>query len=157
VRTEDLDPVQARSVQRATERILDFIIIGVLLLVIAMLIVGRRPFYRQTGESISRKASRVLPFENRSRRHRQRATLPMDPGRDSDALIQDRRSEGDLPHIDAALYKCAWKPCRNREATWRRHIVEGSVQKSGDTVRVNVQLIKAAMIPIFGLRLLIAI
>ncbi len=40
VRTEDLDPVQARSVQRATGRILDFIIIGVLLLVIAMLIVG---------------------------------------------------------------------------------------------------------------------
>ena len=29
VRTEDLDPVQARSVQRATGRILDFIIIGV--------------------------------------------------------------------------------------------------------------------------------
>jgi uracil-DNA glycosylase len=41
VRTEDLDPAQARSVQRATGRILDFIIIGVLLLVIAMLIVGR--------------------------------------------------------------------------------------------------------------------
>ena len=30
VRTEDLDPVQARSVQHATGRILDFIIIGVL-------------------------------------------------------------------------------------------------------------------------------
>src|SRR5439155_24170006 len=42
VRTDDLDPVQARSVQRYTGRILDFIIIGVLLLVIAMLIVGRR-------------------------------------------------------------------------------------------------------------------
>jgi len=51
VRTEDLDPIRARSGQRTTGRILDFIIIGVLLLVIAMLIVGRRPFYRQTGES----------------------------------------------------------------------------------------------------------
>ena len=30
------------------------------------------------------------------------------------------------------------------------HILEGSVQKSGDAVRVNVQLIKAATIPIFG-------
>jgi hypothetical protein len=40
VRTEDLNPVQAKSVQRATGRILDFIIIGALLLVIAMLIVG---------------------------------------------------------------------------------------------------------------------
>jgi hypothetical protein len=66
VRTEDLDPVQARSVQRASGRILDFIIIGVLLLVIAMMIVGRRPFYRQTSESISQKSIAVLPFENRS-------------------------------------------------------------------------------------------
>src|SRR5207253_3426739 len=66
VRTEDLDPVQARSVQRASGRILDFIIIGVLLLVIAMMIVGRLPFYRQTGESISEKSIAVLPFENRS-------------------------------------------------------------------------------------------
>src|SRR5437867_7177118 len=66
VRTEDLDLAQARSVQRATGRILDFIIIGVLLLVIAMLIVGRRPFYRQTDESISQKSIAVLPFENRS-------------------------------------------------------------------------------------------
>lgn len=67
VRTEDLDPAQTRSVQRATGRILDFIIIGVLLLVVAMLIVGRRPFDRQTGESISQKSIAVLPFENLSR------------------------------------------------------------------------------------------
>jgi len=40
VRTEDLQPAQARSSQRATGRILDFIIIGVLLLAISMLIVG---------------------------------------------------------------------------------------------------------------------
>ena len=66
VRTEDLDPVQARSVQRATGRILDFIIIGVLLLVITMLIIGRHPFYGQTGEAIFQKSIAVLPFENRS-------------------------------------------------------------------------------------------
>jgi hypothetical protein len=66
VRTEDLQPAQARSSQRATGRILDFIIIGALLLVIAMLVVGRLPFYRQTGESISQKSIAVLPFENRS-------------------------------------------------------------------------------------------
>src|SRR5436305_4221669 len=66
VRTEDLDPVQARSVQRASGRILDFIIIGALLLVIAMLIVGRLPSLKQTGESVSQKSIAVLPFENRS-------------------------------------------------------------------------------------------
>src|SRR6202011_3669681 len=42
------------------------------------------------------------------------------------------------------LQKRAGKPARDRQATWRRHILEGSVQKSGDAVRVNVQLIKAA-------------
>src|SRR5207247_7873800 len=46
VRTEDLNPVQARSVQRRSGRLLDFIIIVALLLVIAMLIVGRLQFYR---------------------------------------------------------------------------------------------------------------
>jgi hypothetical protein len=66
VRTEDLDPVQARSAQCTTGRILDFVIIGVLLLVIAMLIVGRLPFYRQTGELIAEKSIAVLPFENLS-------------------------------------------------------------------------------------------
>jgi hypothetical protein len=34
VRTEDLQPAQARSIQRATGRILDFIIIGALLLIL---------------------------------------------------------------------------------------------------------------------------
>src|SRR5437867_12358440 len=53
VRTEDIHPAQAKAIQRATGRILDFIIIGPLLLVIAMLIVARLPFYRQTGQSIS--------------------------------------------------------------------------------------------------------
>src|SRR5262249_16339121 len=67
VRTEDVHPAQARSIQRATGRILDFIIIGALLLVIAMLVVGRLPFYKQTGESISQKSIAVLPFENLSR------------------------------------------------------------------------------------------
>src|SRR5246500_4944768 len=55
VRTETLDPVQAKSAQRATGRILDFVIIGVLLMVIAMLVVGRLPFYRQTGELLPQK------------------------------------------------------------------------------------------------------
>jgi hypothetical protein len=49
--------------ERASGRILDFIIIGALLLVITMLIVGRFPFYRETGESISQKSIAVLAFE----------------------------------------------------------------------------------------------
>jgi hypothetical protein len=50
----------------ATGRILDFLIIGALVLVIAMLIIGRLPFYQQTGESIVQKSIAILPFENLS-------------------------------------------------------------------------------------------
>ena len=144
VRTEDLDPAQARSVQRASGRILDFIIIGVLLLVIAMMIVGRRPFYRQTGESISQKSIAVLPFENLSR----------DP---DNAYF----AEGIQEEILTRLAKIADLKVISRTSTQRyqskpgnlaeiakqlgvANILEGSVQKAGDTVRVNVQLIKAA-------------
>ena len=144
VRTEDLDPGQARSLQRATGRVLDFIIIGVLLLVIAMLIVGRRPFYNQTGESISQKSIAVLPFENRSH----------DP---DNAYL----AEGIQDEILTRLSKIADLKVISRTSTQRyksapdnlpeiakqlgvAHILEGSVQRSGDAVRVNVQLIKAA-------------
>src|SRR5437763_9329953 len=48
--SEDLDPVTARSARRLTGRILDFIIIGVLLLVIAMLIYERGPSRNLAGE-----------------------------------------------------------------------------------------------------------
>src|SRR2546430_14207617 len=44
VRFEDVDPAEARSTRRVTGRILDFAIIGVLMLVIAMLVYERRPF-----------------------------------------------------------------------------------------------------------------
>jgi TolB-like protein/Tfp pilus assembly protein PilF len=144
VRTDDLDPVQAISVERATGRILDFIIIGVLLLAIAMLIVGRRPFYRQTGESISQKSVAVLPFEN----------LSHDP---DNAYFADGIQE----EILTRLSKIADLKVISRTSTQHyksapenlteiakqlgvAHILEGSVQKSGNTVRVNVQLIEAA-------------
>ena len=144
VRTEDLDPVQARSVQRASGRILDFIIIGVLLLVIAMLIVGRRPFYRQTGESISQKSIAVLPFENRSE---EKANAYFADGI-QDEILTRLSKIADLKVISRTStqhYKAA--PENLAEIAKQlgvAHILEGSVQKSGDAVRVNVQLIKAA-------------
>ena len=144
VRTEDLDPVQARSVQRATGRILDFIIIGVLLLVIAMLIVGRRPFYRQTGESISQKSIAVLPFENLSE---DKANAYFADGI-QDEILTRLSKIADLKVISRTStqhYKSA--PENLREIAKQlgvAHILEGSVQKSGDAVRVNVRLIKAA-------------
>src|SRR5262245_23755126 len=143
VRTEDLDPARARSLQRATGRILDFIIIGVLLLVIAMLIVGRRPFYRQTGESISQKSIAVLPFENLSE---EKANAYFAVGMQEEILTR-LASIPDLKVISRSstqLYRS--KPRNLREIAKQlgvSSILEGSVQKAADQVRVNVQLVNA--------------
>jgi TolB-like protein/Flp pilus assembly protein TadD len=144
VRTEDLEPAQARSAQRATGRILDFIIIGVLLLVIAMLIVGRFPVYKQTGESISQKSIAVLPFENRSE---DRANAYFADGI-QDEILTRLSKIADLKVISRTSTQHYKSAPKNLPEIARQlgvaHILEGSVQRSGDTVRVNVQLIKAA-------------
>ena len=144
VRTEDLDPVQARSARRATGRILDFIIIGVLLLVIAMLIVGRRPFYKQTGESISQKSIAVLPFENLSE---DKANAYFAEGI-QDEILTRLSKIADLKVISRTSTQHYKSAPENLPEIAKQlgvaHILEGRVQKSGDAVRVNVQLIKAA-------------
>src|SRR5213595_3099807 len=144
IRTEDVDPVQARSVQRATGRILNFTIIGVLLLVIAMLIVGRLPFYRQTGESISQKSIAVLPFENLSE---DKANAYFADGV-QDEILTRLSKIADLKVISRTStqhYKSAPENLADiAKQLGVAHILEGRVQKSGDVVRVNVQLIKAA-------------
>jgi TolB-like protein/Tfp pilus assembly protein PilF len=144
VRTEDLDPVHARSVQRATGRILDFMIIGVLLLVIAMLIVGRRPFYKPTGESIVRKSIAVLPFENLSA-NQENAFFT--DGVQDEILTNLAKVAGlnVISRTSVMRYKTVGE--RNlpdiAKALGVSHVVEGSVQRSGGRVRVNVQLIDA--------------
>jgi TolB-like protein/lipoprotein NlpI len=144
VRTEDVDPVQARSVQRTTGRILDFIIIGVLLLVIAMLIVGRRPFYRQTGESISQKSIAVLPFENRSE---DKANAYFADGI-QDEILTRLAKIGALKVISrTSTQQYGTRPGNLSEIARQlnvANILEGSVQKAGDQVHINAQLIRAA-------------
>ena len=143
VRTEDLDPAQAKSAQRATGRILDFVIIGVLLMVIAMLVVGRLPFYRQAGESIPQKSIAVLPLENLSR----------DP---DNAYFADGIQEeiltrlagiADLKVISrSSTQQYQSKPRNLREIAKQlgvANILEGSVQKAANQMRVNVQLVNA--------------
>ena len=143
VRTEDVDPVQARSVQRATGRILDFIIIGVLLVVIAMLIVGRRPFYRQPGESFVQKSIAVLPFENRSE---DKANAYFADGI-QDEILTRLSKIADLKVISRTSTQHYQTKPRNLAQIAKQlgvaNILEGSVQKAADQVRVNVQLINA--------------
>src|SRR6478672_4847076 len=61
VRSENVAPDKARSARRLTGRVLDFIIIGVLLLVIAMLVYQRFSSRTETGETASQKSIAVLP------------------------------------------------------------------------------------------------
>jgi len=144
VRTEDLDPIEARTVQRKSGRLLDFIIIAALLLVIAMLIVGRLPFYKKADESISQKSIAVLPFENLSS---EKENAYFADGI-QDEILTRLSKIADLKVISRTStqhYKS--KPENLPEIAKQlgvAHVLEGSVQKSGDAVRVNVQLVKAA-------------
>jgi TolB-like protein/predicted Zn-dependent protease len=143
VRTEDLHPAQARSLQRAMGRILDFIIIGALLLVIAMLIVGRFPFYRETGDSISQKSIAVLPFENLSE---DKANAYFADGIQEEILTR-LASIADLRVISRSSTQRYQSKPRNLSEIAKQlgvaNIVEGSVQKAADQVRVTVQLVNA--------------
>jgi TolB-like protein len=143
VRTEDLHPAQARSAQRVTGRILAFIIIGALLLVIAMLIVGRLPFYRQTGESISLKSIAVLPFENLSE-EKQNAYFAEGIQNEILTRLATVRDLKVISRTSTAKYQS--KPDNLKSVAQElgvSTVPEGAVQKAGDKVRVNVQLVDA--------------
>jgi TolB-like protein len=144
VRTEDLQPARARSIQRATGRILDFIIIGALLLVIAMLIVGRLPFYRQTGESISQKSIAVLPFENLSR-DPDNAYFATGIQNENLTRLAKIAALKVISHTSTQQYPS--RPGNLREIARQlgvANVLEGSVQKAAHQVHINVQLIRAA-------------
>ena len=144
VRSEDLDPAKVRSTRRATGRVLDFVIIGVLLLVIAMLIYQRVPFRTETGETISPKSVAVLPFENLSE---EKANAFFTDGVQDEILTHLARI-ADLKVISRTSvmqYKTG-APRNLREIGQQlgvAHVVEGSVQRSANKVRVIAQLIDA--------------
>ena len=143
VREDDVQP----PVRKRAGRRLDFAIIGVLLLVIAMLIYARLPFRGQNGSNIpavAEKSIAVLPFENRSR----------DPDNAyfadgiQDEILTRLSKIADLKVISRTSTQHYKSTPENLPQIAKQlgvaHILEGSVQKSGDSVRVNVQLIKAA-------------
>jgi TolB-like protein/Tfp pilus assembly protein PilF len=141
-RTEDVD--LSPTLTRKTGRKLVFFIIGVLLLVIAALLFQR--FHPKVSPAVSfspGKSIAVLPFENLSR----------DP---DNAYF----AEGIQEEILTRLAKIADLKVISRTSTQRyqskpgnlseiakqlgvANILEGSVQKAADQVRVNVQLVNA--------------
>jgi TolB-like protein/Flp pilus assembly protein TadD len=141
-RAEDVD--LSKSVRRKTGRKLDFFIIAVLLLVIAILVFQRlHPSVSPAVSSALDKSIAVLPFDNLSR----------DPDNAyfsdgiQDEILTKLAGIGDLKVISrksTTKYKSTPEDLKTvaRELGVAT-VLEGSVQKAGDKVRVNVQLLDA--------------
>jgi TolB-like protein/Tfp pilus assembly protein PilF len=141
-RTEEVD--LSKSIRRKTGRKLDFLIIAVLLLVIAALLFQRfHPKVAPALASSPEKSIAVLPFENLSR----------DP---DNAYFADGVQEEILTRLASiaglkvisrtSTQQYQSKPRNLREIAKQlgvANILEGSVQKAADQVRVNVQLVNA--------------
>jgi TolB-like protein/Tfp pilus assembly protein PilF len=142
-RTEDVD--LSKSITRKTGRKLDFLIIAVLLLVIAGMLFQR--FHHNVSPAVSsslEKSIAVLPFENLSR----------DPDNAfftdgvQDEILTDLAKITDLKVISrTSVMQYKSGSSRNlpeiAQALKVAHVLEGSVQRSGNRVRVSAQLIDA--------------
>jgi TolB-like protein/Tfp pilus assembly protein PilF len=142
-RTDEIDP--RKSINRRTGRKLDFIIIGVLLAVIAVLVFQHyRPAKPLSVAGVPEKSIAVLPFENRSE---EKANAYFADGI-QDEILTRLSKIADLKVISRTSTQHYKSTPENLPDIAKElgvaHILEGSVQKSGDAVRVNVQLIKAA-------------
>lgn len=141
-RTEEIDP--KKSAARPTSRTLDFVIIGVLVVVVAVLAFQRYRAGKPLRPDIPEKSIAVLPFENRSE---EKANAYFADGI-QDEILTRLSKISDLKVISRTStqhYKSAPENLRNiGRDLGVAHILAGSVQKRGDNVRVNVQLIKAA-------------
>ena len=140
-RTEEVDPKE--SIARSTGRKLDFVIIGVLLAVIAVLAFQRYRAAELPPPNIPEKSIAVLPFENRSE---EKANAYFADGIQDEILTRLSKISNlkVIPRTSTQHYKST---LQNMRAIARElgvaYLLAGSVQKSGDAVRINVQLIKA--------------
>ena len=144
-RTEDLD--RSRSVAPKTGRKLDFLIIGVLLAVIAIFAYQRFAPPKKIpsiAAELPEKSIAVLPFENLSR----------DPDNAfftdgvQDEILTDLAKIADLKVISrTSVMQYKSGIARNLREIGQQlgvaHLLEGSVQRATNRVRVNAQLIDA--------------
>jgi len=143
-RTEEVAPHE--SITRQTGRKLDFVIIGVLAIVIAILLVQRfmTPKPSAASAGVVEKSVAVLPFENLSD---DKANGYFADGI-QDEILTRLAKVGALKVISrTSTAHYASNPTNLPEIARQlgvANILEGSVQKAGDAVHINVQLIKAA-------------
>src|SRR6266404_4182287 len=142
-----------------TPRWLKYVLTAVLLVSAVALAISFSVFYRRGSPAVARSSSgkaaaggvpiaeksiAVLPFENRSE---EKGNAYFADGIQEEILTRLSKI-ADLKVISRTStqhYKSAPENLREiARQLGAAHILEGSVQKSGDAVRVNVQLIKAA-------------
>ena len=140
-RTDEVRPGQ--SIRRNTGRKLDFLIIGVLVLVGALLLVDRmRPSRDHVPDPLPEKSVAVLPFENMSD---EKENAFFADGVQDDVLTALARV-ADLKVISRTSVM-GYGPNAPRDlreigqALRVAHVLEGSVRRSGDRVRVTAKLI----------------
>jgi TolB-like protein/Flp pilus assembly protein TadD len=142
-RTEDISPNDAPT--HGTGRKLDLLIIGVLLAIITIMIFrGVHPYVSPSASSIPEKSIAVLPFENLSANQENAyfANGVQNEILTNLAKIADLKV---ISHTSVMQYKSG--TARNLREIGQQlgvvHLLEGSVQRDGGKVRVNVQLIDA--------------
>lgn len=134
------------SIARHTGRKLDFAIIAVLALAVALLVTDRwlRPAAKTAAVAINNKSIAVLPFENLSD---EKSNAYFAEGI-QDEILTRLAKIGALRVISrTSTQQYASKPGNLSEIARQlgvANILEGSVEKAGDAVRINVQLIRAA-------------
>jgi len=139
--TDDVDSGQ--GISRRTGRTLDFVIIGVLLAVIAVMAFRYFRTAEPPAQKVPEKSIAVLPFENRSE---EKANAYFTESI-QDEILTRLSKIADLKVISRTSTQQYKSTPENVSDIARElgvtHILEGSVQKNGDAVRVNVRLIKA--------------
>jgi TolB-like protein/Tfp pilus assembly protein PilF len=129
-----------RTARRPARRKLMAVVVGLALGVAGLFLLH---FIRSTGSSANDKSIAVLPFENRSE---DKANAYFADGIQDEILTRLARI-GDLKVISRTSTQHFKSAPENLREIGKQlgvaHILEGSVQKSGNSVRVNVQLIRA--------------
>jgi len=139
-RTEEVTPHETMTPR--TGRKIDFVIIGVFALVIALLLYDRyRPGKTSSSSNALQKRIAILPFENLSE---EKANAYFAEGI-QDEILTKLAAVRDLKVISrTSTAKYQSKPDNLKKVAQElgvSTILEGAVQRAGDKVRVNVQLI----------------
>ena len=145
VRTADVAP--GESIAQHTGQKLNYVIIGVLVLAVVFLFVQHYIMPRKAADSVTAipdKSVAVLPFENLSD---EKSSAYFASGI-QDEILTRLAKIGALKVISrTSTQHYASSPANLPEIARQlgvANILEGSVQKAGDAVHINVQLIRAA-------------